>query len=216
MTKPIHIGLVSEMEGNLARHGDSFLGVGWTKTQENADLRYRVMLEMVREREPVTLLDFGCGAAHLYDYIAARQIPNIGYSGLDLSPEYLKLCRHKHPALVFYADDVLAPEHTVPLHDYVVMNGVFNYKGDYTFEEMWAYCQQLLKAVDKLAVRGFAFNVVSKHVDWERDDLFHLPFDLLATFLDKHISRNFTIRHDYGLFEYTVYVYKSPIAPEGV
>jgi hypothetical protein len=37
--------------------------------------------------------------------------------------------------------------------------------------------------------------------------LFHLPLDLLSNFLVKNISRNFIIRNDYGLFEYTVYVY---------
>ena len=30
---------------------------------------------------------------------------------------------------------------------------------------------------------GIAFNVMTKHVDWERDDLFHLPFDQLAEWL---------------------------------
>ena len=40
-----------------------------------------------------------------------------------------------------------------------------------------------------------------------RDDLFHLPLDLLAEFLDTLLSRHFVIRNDYGLYEYTVYVY---------
>ena len=49
---------------------------------------------------------------------------------------------------------------------------------------------------------------MSKHVDWEREDLFHLSFDELGSFLKEEISRNFTIRNDYGLYEYTVYIYK--------
>jgi hypothetical protein len=53
-----------------------------------------------------------------------------------------------------------------------------------------------------------AFNVMSKHVDWERDDLFHLPFDELGRWLVSSISRNFVIRADYGLYEYTTYVYR--------
>ena len=50
---------------------------------------------------------------------------------------------------------------------------------------------------------------MTKHVDWERDDLFHLPFDTLAAVLKKEISRHFVISNDYGLYEYTVYVYKN-------
>ena len=49
---------------------------------------------------------------------------------------------------------------------------------------------------------------MSKHVDWERDDLFHLPFDDLARWLVASVSRNIVIRADYGLYEYTVYVYR--------
>jgi hypothetical protein len=55
---------------------------------------------------------------------------------------------------------------------------------------------------------GVAFNVMSTHVDWERDDLFHLPMDVLGSFLTKNLSRKFVIRSDYGLYEYTTYVYK--------
>jgi hypothetical protein len=49
---------------------------------------------------------------------------------------------------------------------------------------------------------------MSTHVDWERDDLFHLPIDKLTAFLVKEASRDFIIRHDYKLYEYTAYVYR--------
>lgn len=207
-SKSIQAQLVAEMEGNLVRHGDSFEGVGWTKSQANADLRYKVMLELIRESAPCTLLDIGCGAAHLYDYMISRAVTGVQYSGLDLSPAYLELCRGKHPAVTFYGGDILDPATQVPTHDYVLMNGVFNYKGDHSFDEMWSYCQQMILRAAELSRKGFAFNVVSKYVDWERTDLFHLPFDQLASFLDQKIARKFIFRHDYGLFEYSVFVYK--------
>lgn len=49
---------------------------------------------------------------------------------------------------------------------------------------------------------------MSKQVDWERDDLFHVAFDSLAVFLASEVSRHFLIRHYYELYEYTVYVYR--------
>ncbi|MDD4914447.1 MAG: class I SAM-dependent methyltransferase [Methylococcales bacterium] len=206
--KTIQAQLVAEMEYNLERHGDNYRGVGWTKSQENADLRYKVMLELIPENQPCTLLDIGCGAAHLYEYMLSRHIQGISYSGLDLSPAYLALCRRKHPQIEFFHADILDEQSLIPSHDYVLMNGVFNYKGDHSIEQMWDYCRQMLLKANTIATKGFAFNVVSKYVDWERDDLFHLSFDQLAAFLDEKISRNFIFRHDYGLFEYTIYVYK--------
>ena len=73
---------------------------------------------------------------------------------------------------------------------------------------MWDYFQRLVTLVFSSVEKGMAFNVMSKAVDWEREDLFHLSTDLLIDFLTKKLSRNFIIRNDYGLYEYTVYLYK--------
>jgi hypothetical protein len=77
-----------------------------------------------------------------------------------------------------------------------------------TFDAMWKYFQKMITTVYKFTNKGISFNVMSKNVDWERDDLFHVPLDLLTGFLCKEISRNFVIRNDYGLYEYTTYIYK--------
>jgi hypothetical protein len=73
---------------------------------------------------------------------------------------------------------------------------------------MLDYFERTLSATFAKAERGIAFNVMSKHVDWERTDLFHLPFDTLARILIRALTRNFVIRNDYGLYEYTTYVYR--------
>jgi SAM-dependent methyltransferase len=204
--------IVRFAEDFLDRHGDSFLGVGWTKSQEDADTRYRVMLEVLAgERgQPVTLLDFGCGASHLYEYLQAHERSDIAYSGLDISPRFLALSRSKFPHLTYYDVDVLEGDGGLPTFDYIVMNGLFTAKCDLSFEVMLDYFQRLVRRVFAKTRKAVAFNIMSKQVDWERDDLFHLPFDALASFLAREVSRHFVIRHDYGLYEYTTYVYRDP------
>jgi SAM-dependent methyltransferase len=204
-----YLKIVSHYEACLDEHGDTHLGVDWPNLQD-ALTRYRVMLEVIREKEPtkVSLLDFGCGAAHLYDYILANGITDIEYSGLDLSPRFIQLSREKHPALKFYCLDILKDPAGLPIFDYIVMNGVFTEKRELSHDEMWEYFKQVIRATFKLAKSGMAFNVMSTHVDWERDDLFHLPIDKLTAFLVKEASRDFIIRHDYKLYEYTAYVYR--------
>jgi Methyltransferase domain len=201
--------IVRFSESFLERYGDSFLGVGWTRCQEDADTRYRVMLEVMGEdgRRRVTLLDFGCGASHLYEYLQARKRSDVDYSGLDISPRFLELSRRKHPQVPYYDVDVLDDDRALPMFDYIVMNGIFTARCDLTFAEMTEYFQRLVARVFAHARVGLAFNVMSKQVEWERDDLFHLSFDQLATFLAARVSRHFVIRHDYGLYEYTAYVY---------
>ena len=96
----------------------------------------------------------------------------------------------------------------LPRFEYVVLNGVFTYRLDISYERMLAYWQNLLLQVFPLARKGLAFNVMSTAVDWERDDLFHLPIEVVTTFVTERLSRRFVIRHDYPLYEYTTYVYR--------
>jgi SAM-dependent methyltransferase len=201
---------VAHYESCLERHGDTYLGVDWPNAWD-AERRYDVMLDIIPPEAPerVTLLDFGCGAAHLYEHIRKRSLDHrIAYSGLDLSPKFTALCRRKFPNVPCYCLDVLASDADLPDFDYIVMNGVFTEKLSLSQAEMIAYFQTLVTRMFAKTHVGLAFNVMSMQVEWERSDLFHLSFDVLAAFLSETLSRHFVIRHDYRLYEYTAYVYR--------
>ena len=209
--KKYNNSIIEHYESCLEKYGDSHLGVDWPKI-EDIDKRYRIMLDIIKPylEKKVSLLDFGCGASHLYEYILKNNLNNIEYHGLDISKNFIILSKKKFPLINYYNTDILVEDSKIPEFDYIVMNGVFTEKVSLSFDEMFEYFKELLKKVFIKANLGLAFNIMSKHVDWEREDLFHLPFDLLADFLKKEISRHFIIRNDYGLYEYTVYVYKEP------
>lgn len=202
--------IINHYESCLEKYGDSHLGVDWPKI-EDVDKRYKVMLEVIdsTSKQKISILDFGCGASHLYKYIFKQKIKNIEYSGLDISEKFIELSKSKFPSNKYYNIDILEDDSTIPNYDYIIMVGVFTEKVTLTFDEMLEYFKKLLIKVFNKANKGIAFNVMSKHVDWEREDLFHLPFDMLANFLKTELSRHFVIRNDYGLFEYTVYLYKT-------
>jgi SAM-dependent methyltransferase len=209
LSEPGYREIVAHYEDCLSRHGDNHRGVDWPKP-EDAELRYRVMLGLVPvdSPRPIRLLDFGCGAGHLLEFVKRRGVTGIDYHGLDLSPRYVALCRSKFPDAPFTCADLLSECADLPDFDYVVMNGVFTEKRSLSHEAMWSYVRALLRRVWPQARCGLAFNVMSKQVDWERDDLFHLACDELLAFLKAELSRHCVVRHDYGLFEYTVYVYR--------
>jgi hypothetical protein len=209
MSERKYMGIVSHYESCLQEHGDTHLGVDWPN-KKDAETRYRVMLEVIRKGTSgkVTLLDFGCGASHLYEYILRHRLVNIEYSGLDLSERFISLSRSKFPSITYYCLDILDEQDSLPDFDYIVMNGVFTEKRDLPFDEMFAYFKCVVSRVFAKAKIGIAFNVMSSHVDWERDDLFHLPLDTLAAFLTKRLTRDFIIRNDYRLYEYTTYLYR--------
>ena len=206
--------IVRFCEDCLDQYGDNYRGVAWTKRQEDADTRYQVMLDVMKPNHAgkTTLLDLGCGASHLYEYIVRHKLENIEYSGLDVSEKFLALSRRKFPAITYYHLDILDKPDELPEFDFVVMNGLFTAKVDVPYDDMLAYFKDVVSRVFTKTRVGMAFNVMSKQVEWERDDLFYLPFDVLASFLTQQVSRHFVIRHDYGLFEYCTYVYREPHA----
>ena len=159
---------------------------------------------------PVSILDFGCGAAHLLDTIHVKRLDHVHYAGLDISPKFVDLCREKHPSIDFCCADLLVDSVGIPESDYIICNGVFTEKRTLSFTQMWDYTRELLAELFSKARKGIAFNVMSSHVDWERDDLFHLPMDTLMDFVTQSLSRHVVLRSDYGLYEYTAYVYRQP------
>ena len=210
-----YLAIVAHYEASLRVYGDEHRGVRW-ESAADAETRYFVMLGLLRASAPerVSLLDFGCGAAHLLDLIQRLDRQEIDYRGLDISEAYINLCRLKHPHIPFYCADILDTDIALPQFDYIVMNGVFTIKWTLTFEEMWSYFTTMLKKVFLLARRGIAFNVMTTTTDLQRSSFFHLPFDQLARFVTTHLSPHFTIHHDYGLMDYTVYVYHEPTRPQ--
>lgn len=208
--EPKYKTIIDHYENCLKLHGDNHLGVDWPNASD-AEKRYVVMLNVIKDKQsPVTLLDFGCGTASLYQHILSHKIANVTYSGLDASKAFYEVSKTKFPELEFLFLDVLNEPHKLREYDYIVMNGVFTEKNTMSFNEMFEYFTQLISVVFSKAKKGIAFNVMSTAVDWERDDLFHLPTDKLIHFLTKNLSRHFVIRNDYGLYEYTVYLYKEP------
>ncbi len=208
-----YLNIVQHYEDCLEKFGDTHRGVDWPN-KEDMEKRFQVMLEIqkfdpVPVNYPVSLLDFGCGTAQLLDYLHTNSPGNWDYSGLDISPKFIDVCQKKFPHTAFYCADVLKEPGIIPNADYIVMNGVFTEKRALSFEEMYSYFTRVMETTFPFANRGIAFNAMSTAVDWERDDLFHLPLDRLTKFLTTRLSRDFIIRNDYGLYEFTTYIYKA-------
>jgi len=207
-----YIDIVKHYEQCYRIFGDNHKGVDWPKL-EDVNTRYQVMLEVIKFdskcKERPTVLDFGCGLGHMLEYINKQNI-NVQYEGCDISKVFIKRCKEKYPDYYFVTKDILKDDNQnfEKQYDYIVLNGVLTEKRELSYEEMFCYFKKLIKKLYSSCNHGIAFNVMSKDVDWEREDLFHLSLDQLSNFLTKEVSRNFIIRNDYGLYEYTTYLYK--------
>lgn len=201
--------LARHYERCLELHGDTFRGVDWPNS-EDAIVRYQVMMGVIRplndHRSKPTLLDFGCGAGHLLEFIQKNYPLSFRYSGVDISEKYITLCKSKFPNGSFFVLDLMAQE-LPQKYDYIIANGVFTEKLSLPFNEMMQWAFAMISRLFWASNIGIAFNVMSTHVTKQREDLFHVPVEKLIEFLVTNLSRNFLIKNDYGLYEYTVYLY---------
>ena len=205
-----YLEIVAHYESCLGKHGDTHRGVDWPNAKD-ATKRYQVMLDMLaysQRPRGASLLDFGCGAGHLLEHLHRLGPAEVRYIGADISPRFIELCKQKFPGESFTLVDVLRDPGRLPEADFIVANGVLTEKRTLSWEAMWDHAQLLIISLFRNARVGLAFNVMSQHVDWQREDLFHVPFDTLAAFLKAKVSRHFMFRADYGLYEYTTYVFR--------
>jgi SAM-dependent methyltransferase len=207
-----YVAAVRKSETLFLAHGDSHCGLSYPKPDGFYD-RYRVYFDVVRFGPridgDVEILDVGCGTARLLDYIKGVSKTNVRYRGVDMSEHMIAAARNKHPETEFVVGDPFYLEHlwSTPF-DYAVFGGLFTQRSYTTDAAMTGYMLRLLRLAFSHCRVGVAFNVMSKHVDWERDDLFHVPFDRMADLVQENLSRCYVFRGDYGLYEYTTYVYR--------
>lgn len=194
------------------QYGNTPKGLAWDN-QLNLNKRYEIMYDLIkypRLRIPkTTLLDFGCGYGGFFKWILEHE-KNIEYTGVDINGSSIEKAKELHPSCDFFKKDILDLDdfNSLQNFDYIICNGTFTVKDSLTQEEMNQFTHLALKKLWDKTNKGIAFNVMSKIVDWERDDLYHMSMDEIGWFLKNNLSRNFIIRNDYGLYEYTIYVYK--------
>ena len=209
-----YLDIARHYEDCFKTNGDNCKGVDWPN-RPDAEKRYRIMLDIIRfddnadKTSACSVMDLGCGLGHMYEYMNSTGC-TLSYTGVDVSDVFVNECRKKFPGVTFLKLDILKDDLSglSEKPDYIIMNGVFTEKCNLSYEEMKTYFEAFIKKAFELCNKGIAFNVMSKDVDWERDDLFHLPLSELSSFLTKNLTRRYIIRNDYGLYEYTTYVYK--------
>lgn len=204
--------LYKHYESCLDKFGATNKGVDWPNEQD-ATIRYKVMIDIISDKDinTISLLDFGAGCAHLNDYLVQEKLSNIKYAALDISKKFCDVILTKYPNINIYNLDILNKEHfaSLPKFDFIVMNGVFTEKRDLSDEKMWIFFTNVVMKTFAKCERGIAFNVMSPIVDWKDEQLFYVSYDKLGKFLKENVSRNYTFNQSYGLWEYTVYVFKN-------
>lgn len=197
----------SYYETALKQFGDSPKGVNWSST-ESQEMRFDILCD-VGNLSGQRLHDVGCGLAHMRDYLKTNGVA-CDYVGSDISEDMIAAAKTRLGETAdLHVANIRAHQQDWMIGDYVINSGLFTVKGNATDEEWWSYVQTMIERMFQLCRRGIAFNLMTSYVDYRDDHLFYADPASVFSFCVKNLSRHVVIRHDYPLWEFTVYVYKT-------
>jgi SAM-dependent methyltransferase len=203
------LGGITRLYGqSLQEHGLTSKGVGW-KDEASQRLRFEKLSQVIDLRAieaGITINDWGCGYGAMFHYL--DQLLGAGlirYYGYDISEEMLSAASSsiRDPR----AEWVKASEVTQEA-DYSFVSGTFNVRME-AGERLWTgYIKEQLRKLASHSVRGFAFNLLTIHVDWKQADLYYGDPMEFFHYCRQEISRYVSLLHDYPLYEWTMIVRK--------
>jgi SAM-dependent methyltransferase len=202
------IEIKKKYENDLKTYGQNYKGVGWPR-KKDAVKRHEVMSKLIKNKKSHnSILDLGCGLSHFYKYLNLKKF-KIKYLGVDISSKMIAISRRKYPNNLYYGLDILKDHSKIPKVDYITINGLFTYKGNYSNKMMLRFVKNILLICASKAKIGISFNVFSESTDWKDKKLFYLNLKTITDFICKRIGNKFIVNHDYGLYEYTIFIYKT-------
>jgi SAM-dependent methyltransferase len=189
----------------IEEHGASPRGVDWN-SDESQNTRFDQLLKIV-EIPSFSILDYGCGYGALADYIEQKGF-RADYFGFDILESAIAIARqsqnNKQHRTFFTEKDQL------PICDYVVASGVFNVRGEQSFETWTKYVIDYLRRFNDLSRNGFASNFLTKYSDGDkmRADLYYADPLYLFDYCKRNFSKNVALLHDYHIYDFTILVRK--------
>ena len=195
----------SYFDKRIQEHGASPRGSDWnSETSQNA--RFDQLLKVV-ETQSFSLLDYGCGYGALAEYLDAKGF-DVNYYGYDILESAIETARQAHmhkPRSRFFTD-----KSQLPICDYTVASGIFNFRGEQSFENWTEYVLSVLHEFNQLSLHGFSSNFLTKYSDADkmRPDLYYADPTFLFDYCKRNFSRNVALLHDYRLYDFTLIVRK--------
>lgn len=195
----------SYFDKRIQEHGASPRGSDWnSETSQNT--RFDQLLKVV-ETQSFSLLDYGCGYGALADYLDAKGF-DVNYYGYDILESAIETARQAHmdkPHAIFFTD-----KSQLPICDYTVASGIFNFRGEQSFENWTEYVLSVLSEFNQLSRHGFSSNFLTKYSDADkmRPDLYYADPLFLFDYCKRSFSKNVALLHDYRLYDFTVLIRK--------
>lgn len=188
----------------LNEHGNSFRSLNWG-SEKSQRHRFEILLAPFLDRmSEFSLLDVGCGLAHLYSHIKKEGL-NIDYSGIDAVSEMIDSAKQQHPEIAPQLSVSSVLDIETKNFDVVVASGIF-----------YVACskERMLEEIDKLfsiCTIGLAFNSLSSWSNEKEQNEFYADPISILDHCRKNFSTRCILRHDYMPHDFTIHLFRENI-----
>ena len=193
--------LISLYENRYAQMGYDVRTIGW-RDRHDQELRFKVLCD-IGDLSGSSICDVGCGFGDLLGYLGDH-FGAFKYTGVDLSPSLVEKARQLHPSNDFQCVDIVE-EGLAGRFDYFLLSGALNFR----MEDNWRLTTDLLTLMFRLANKGVAANFISTYVNYQKPHNYHHSPEQVFSFA-RGLTKWVVLRHDYPLWEFTIYLYKEP------
>lgn len=177
--------------------------LGWHSLTDQR-LRFKVLCD-IANMSHASICDVGCGYGDLATYLLAR-FKHFSYTGIDITELFLERAKEMHPEHKFLCLDILDGAFALRA-DYFLLSGAMNFRVD----DNMRLTTTMLRKMFELAEKGVAINFLSTYVNYQKPhNSHHSPEEMFA--FARTLTKSVTLRHDYPLWEFTLYLYKEPQA----
>lgn len=191
---------------NFEKFGIDSKSVGWN-SPESQILRFQKLLSVVDEPtlNEFSLNELGCGYGELYKFCETNKYRLSHFNGYDISERMLEAAKNY---LNSEKTELFQQSKVETKADYTVTSGIFNVKFETKQNDWEDYIKETLHNMFEHSTKGMSFNLLTKYVDFESENLFYADPLFYFDFCKKQLSPFVSLIHDYKLYEWTIIIRK--------
>src|SRR6185437_903756 len=185
------------------KNGDSPASVLWPKGRQSE--RFFALSRNVKSKSKFSVLDFGCGLAHLKEYLDSSYL-DVEYTGADIVDDFLNHNSKKFPNSTFLTPDELYASEKK--YDYILSSGAFNILYVKDKEEHKKIVFDILEKLFQRTTKYLSVNFMTDQVDFQQEGAYHQNIIELYEFCSKNLTKRLEIDQSYMPFEFTITLWK--------
>ena len=194
--------VLGQYRDSFAVHGDSPHAVLWPRGRQ--DLRFDALTRHFGQ-DGFSVLDFGCGLAHLKAFLDQKFV-RYTYRGVDALPEFVAAAAAKYPEAQFQC--VSSHQEIQGTVDHVVISGVFNIVVGESAAAYLATVQNVLEHLFSLCRVSLAVNFMTDQVDFMQSHAHHVNVMAMYQFFRERLSPRLILDQSDLPYEFTMVAFK--------